>query len=91
MALALSADHAATLAGDGSLGEQAGFREALPEVERSGSGLYVGFDDGDWFSSLVAMSGDAEVEANVEPLHSLGASSWAEDGTSHGLLRLTTD
>ena len=91
VALALGAEHAATLAGDGSLGEQSGFREALPDVERSGSGLYVGFDDGDWFSSLVALAGDAEVEANVEPLHSLGVTGWTEDGTSHGLLRLTTD
>ena len=91
VALALSPEHAATLAGDGGLGEQSGFNEALPDVERSRSGLYVGFDDGDWFSSLVALAGDAQVKANTEPLHSLGITGWAEDGTSHGLLRLTTD
>ncbi len=89
--VALSADRAATLAGDGGLGDQPSFTEALPEIDRSGSGLYVGFDDGGWFSSLVAQADDDEVEANVDPLHGLGISGWSDDGTSHGLLRLTTE
>ena len=40
---------------------------------------------------LVSPFSVPEVEANVEPLHSLGVTGWSEDGTSHGLLRLTTD
>jgi len=89
--VALTADRAATLAEDGGLGDRETFQEALPEIDRSGSGLYVGFDDGGWFDSLVAQAGDDEVTANVEPLSSLGVTGWTEDGTSHGLLRLTTE
>ncbi len=89
--VALSADRATTLAGDGGLGGRSAFTEALPDIDRSGSGLYVGFDDGEWFSSLVAQAGDDEVEANAEPLHTLGITGWSEDDVSHGLLRLTTD
>jgi hypothetical protein len=89
--VALTADRAATLSGDGGLGDRSAFREALPEVDRSGSGLYVGFDDGGWFDSLVTQAADDQVTANVAPLHGLGVTGWTEDGTSHGLLRLTTD
>src|SRR5215213_3594853 len=89
--VALTADRATTLAGDGDLGEQPGFSEALPDIDRSGSGLYVGFDDGSWFSSLVAQADDDEVTANAEPLRSLGITGWTDDGTSHGLLRLMTN
>ena len=91
VALALAPDRATALAGDGGLGEQPGFQQALPGVDRSDAGLYVGFDDGGWFDSLVAQAQDAEVEANVAPLHSLGVTSWTEDGTSHGLMKLTTE
>jgi hypothetical protein len=40
---------------------------------------------------LVSQAHDDEVRANAEPLHGLGVTSWTEDGTTHGLARLTTD
>lgn len=89
--LALTPERATTLAGSGGLGAQAGFRQALPDVDKSGSGLYVGFDDGGWFDSLVSQAHDDKLAANVEPLHSLGITSWTEGTTSHGLAKLTTD
>ena len=91
VAVAVTPDRAATLVEDGGLGDQPGFRDALPDADRADGGLYVGFDDGTWFTSLVEQAGDDELDANVAPLHSLGITSWVEDGTSHGMLRLTTD
>jgi hypothetical protein len=89
--VALSPDRAKAVAGDGGLGSKAAFRDALPGLDKSGSGFYIGFDDGTWFDQLVATANDAEAEANLAPLHSLGIRSWSKDGVTHGLARLTTD
>ena len=89
--VALTPDRATALAADGSLGDKAAFTEALPDLDESGAGLYVGLDDGAWFDSLLAQAQDDKVEANVAPLHSLGITSWTEGGTAHGLVKLTTE
>jgi hypothetical protein len=51
--------------------------------------MFVNFDAGDWLTNLA--QGDAEAEANLQPLKGLGMSSWIDGDTSHFLLRLTTE
>lgn len=92
VAIGLDPDYVATLAGDGDLGDQQRFQDALPELADSTGGLYVDFDAGDWLDQLVKGEPDAAgLRANLEPLGSLGITSRLEDGVAHGLVRLTTD
>jgi hypothetical protein len=92
VAVGVDRRYAATLAGDGDLGDQNGFKSALPELADSSGALYVGFDTGDWLTSLLDEDPDAaEAKANAEPLDSLGVSGRVEGDVLHGLLRLTTD
>ncbi len=85
----LNPDYRKTLAGDGGLGDSETFQDVVPEADQAGNVVYVDFDAGDWLTSL--SQGDQEAQANLEPLSALGLSSWLEDGTTHGKLRLTTD
>ena len=89
VAWSLNPDYRETLAGDGGLADSETFQDVVPEADRAGNVVYVDFDAGDWLTGL--SQGDQEAQANLEPLSALGISSWLEDGTSHGTLRLTTD
>lgn len=91
VAIGLDADYVATLAEDGSLGEQERFRAALEDLDDSGVGLYVDFDAGDWLTELAATEQDEELQENVEPLDSLGITGGIEGDVAHGLVTLTTD
>jgi hypothetical protein len=66
---------------DGGLGETDAFRHAVPDAEDAGAVLFVNFDAGSWF----------EDEDDLEPLEAVGASVRVDDGTSHLVLRVTTD
>jgi hypothetical protein len=85
----LSPDFRSALDGGGSLGETDGYQAVVPESDESSSVLFVNFDAGDWLSGLSQM--DPAVGDNLEPLGALGISGQLDDGTSHGLVRLTTD
>ena len=85
----LSPDYRSALASDGSLGDSDAYQSVVAEGDRANGVLYVNFDAGDWLNGLV--EGDAEVRDNVEPLDAFGVSGWLEDGTTHGVARLTTD
>jgi hypothetical protein len=80
----------------GGLGSLAGFRDVVPEADRAAAVLYVDFDS-PWRDALareLTSEGGrsaAEFDENTVPLRSLGASSWQDGDTFHGLLKVTTD
>lgn len=89
VAWSLSPDYRSTLAEGGSLGDSAVYRGVVAESDRAASVMFVNFDAGDWLTSLA--EADPEAEENLEPLSAFGVSSWLEDGTRHGVARLTTN
>ena len=92
VAMGLDEDYVATLAEDGSLGEEEQFGDALTDLDSSAGALYVDFDAGDWLTELVAEDPDAEeLQANLAPLSSLGITGTAEDEVAHATIRLSTD
>jgi hypothetical protein len=85
----LSPDYRSSLAGEGSLGESEAYRSVVSDDEGAASILFVDFDAGNWLDGLAQM--DPAVAENVQPLSALGLTGWTDDGTSHGVLRLSTD
>ena len=57
------------------------FRHAVPDAGDAGAVLFVNFDAGSWFDDV----------HELQPLEALGASVRVDDGTSHLVLRVTTD
>ena len=66
---------------DGGLGDTDRFRRAVPDLDDAGALLYVDFDAEGWFG------GDEDLAV----LDAAGATAWDDDGTSHLVLRVTTD
>jgi hypothetical protein len=90
VAIGPDADYRARLLEDGGLGETDVFRNVVREADDAGAIIFVNFDAADgWLSS--ATGDDAEVAKNLEPLEGLGVSGWVDGGTSHLVLRITTD
>ncbi|HET6165371.1 MAG TPA: DUF3352 domain-containing protein [Marmoricola sp.] len=97
VAIATSKDYADDLLKSGSLGSKGAFRDAVPNADDASSIMYVDFDSA-WRDALVdavaaeegARSGD-ELKSNLEPLKSLGLTSWQDGDVSHGLLKIATD
>lgn len=74
-------DYRQQLLEDGGLGDTDAFRHAVPDAADAGAVLFVNFDAGSWFAD----------QEELQPLAALGASVRVEDGTSHLVLRVTTD
>jgi hypothetical protein len=103
VAFGLNAGYVDTLLADGSLGEEATFRRAVPQAENASGVLYVNFDAGNgWAEELADSIADLESQftgepssssprENVAPLDALGISSWLDGDVQRGLFRLTTD
>lgn len=89
VAVGPSPDYRSTLLGDGGLGDSDVYQNVVREGDDASSILFVNFDANDWLTGLA--EGQAEVQQNLEPLEGLGVTSWVDDGTTHGVLRLTTD
>jgi len=85
----LSPDFRGSLAEGGSLGETDAYQAVVPDSDEAASVVFVNFRAGDWLSGLTQM--DPEAGANVDPLGALGISGRFDDGTSRGLVKLTTD
>lgn len=90
-------DYGEQLLEDGDLGAKDGFRTAVPDAERVEGVVYVDFNSA-WLELLVDVIADeeggsaaAEVEENLEPLRSLGISSWTDGDVRHGLVKISTD
>lgn len=93
--IGLDGEYVDELARDGALGEDATFRDAVPEADDAAGVVYVDFDAvAAWVVQAGAESDPdgREVLENLRPLRALGMASWTDDdGTSHGRFRLTTD
>lgn len=90
-------DYGDELLENGDLGSEDGFRSAIPDADRVEGAIYVDFES-EWLDLLVDVIADEEgsdtareVEENLEPLRSLGISSWTEGDVSHGLVKISTD
>ncbi len=92
--IASNQDYADQLLGDGSLSDDDGFKDAVPNADDAQGILYADFD-GDWGKVLIDMIRDdgsedsGEVARNLEVLRAFGASAWTEDEITHGLVRLS--
>jgi len=90
VAVGPDAGYRATLLEKGDLGSNKAFADVVPHADKASSVLFVSFDQ---LRSIIARdggAGSAQAAKNLEPLSALGASSWVNDGVSHGLLRLST-
>lgn len=81
------------LSGDGGLGDSDVYQDVVAEEDDAAGVLFVDFDK---LTELIDDSGemgdDDEVLRNLDPLRALGVSSWLDDdGTSHALMRISTD
>jgi hypothetical protein len=90
-------DYGDELLDNGDLGSEDSFRSAIPDADRVEGAIYVDFES-DWLDLLVDVIADEEgsdtareVEENLEPLRSLGISSWTDGDVSHGLVKISTD
>jgi hypothetical protein len=98
VALASSAAYADEVLGNGDLARSSAFRQVVPEAGTASSVAYVDFDSR-WVGALEQLAGEtgapaadlAKVKANLAPLKAFGASTWQDGGTSHVLVKLTTD
>lgn len=96
--LSPSESYADALAEKGALGEEKNFKDAVPDAARAASIFYLNFDSRikDALLRLAADSGEdpdiiEEIRDNLEPLTSLGYSTWADGGEAHFLLKIATD
>lgn len=92
VAVGIAPDYVADLAGDGSLGDEKRFDEALPDMDGAMGGLFIDFDAGDWLTEMADSepNGD-ELRENLEPLMSLGISGNVDGDVMHGMVRLSTN
>ena len=92
--IASNSEYADELLGEGSLSDDDGFEDAVPNADDAQMILYADFD-GEWGKVLIDTAreeGDdesREVAANLEVLRAFGASAWTEGDVSHGLVRLS--
>ena len=98
VSLGLSPDYVRTLAGSGELGQDAAFKDVVPHADKAAAVMFVNLDAVEkWFTQAMEQGGqlgpdETKVRDNIAPLHAFGASSWVDDdGSEHGLLRLSTD
>jgi hypothetical protein len=89
VAIGPSADYRGSVLGDGDLGDSEVYQNVVRESDEASALVYVNFDANDWLTGLV--EGEQEAQDNLEPLQGLGLSTWVDDGTSHGVFRLTTN
>ena len=91
VAIGTTPAYADDLLTEGSLRDQKLFQSVVPEVERANSVGFVRLD-GNWRDAFAEDSaknkGDAKTFANFDVIEAIGASTWNEGATSHGLVRL---
>lgn len=94
VSLAFDSSYAKALqAGGGDLGDNDTFTKVVPEADKASAVLYVDFNSA-WRQAIAKSldpSESTDFLANTEPLEGLGFSSWSDGGTSHVLVKLTTD
>jgi hypothetical protein len=94
VALASNEKYADQLLGSGSLADDEGFKDAVPNADDAQAIAYVDFD-GDWGKAVLKLIRDegdkdsAEAADNLAVLRGFGASVWADGDVTHGLVRLS--
>ena len=92
--IASSSGYADQLLGEGSLSDDEGFDDVVPNADDAQMILYADLD-GEWGRLLVDTvredGGDEarELAGNLEVLRAFGASAWTDGDVSHGLVRLS--
>ena len=93
VAVGLDVDYVESLAGNGDLGDQEGFDDALPDFDDGGLALYADLD-GEWLTDAIEADAGPDVEevlANLEPLGSIGLTASSSDDEVTVVLRVTTN
>ncbi len=94
VAISSTSEYGEQLLEDGALGDSKDFRDAVSHADDAQAVLYVDLDN-DWMDAIrkTITEGDdpeaTEVADNLAVLRALGASTWSEGNTSHGLVRLS--
>lgn len=92
VAVGVTEDYVSRLAEDGDLGDQDGFRAALPDLGDNAGGMFVDFDTDDWLDTMMEGEPDAEeFRENLAPLDSLGVTAQVDGGVTRATIRLSTD
>lgn len=86
VAVGLSEAYVDQLAAGGDLGSSESFEQSLPGYQENAAAFFVDFDSGEWFTAP-----DAELQSNLEPMSSLGATMTVEDEVVRAQLRLDLD
>ena len=89
-----NADYADQLASDGALGESETFQHAVPNADQALAVFYANFDavEDQAISALQSGGAPQEVIDNIEPIASVGMSTWVpEDGQMAFSVRLTVN
>jgi hypothetical protein len=89
VAVAPDDDYRSALLEDGSLGDNAIYRDVVREGDQASMVLFVNFDANDWLTNLAG--DDQEAQDNLAPLTGMGMSMWVDGDASHAVFRVTTD
>lgn len=89
VAVAPDDDYRSALLEDGSLGDNAVYRDVVREGDQASVLLFVNFDANDWLTKIAG--DDQEVKDNLAPLTGMGMSTWVDGDASHLVFRITTD
>lgn len=89
VAVSPSSSYRDALLAGGDLGANDAYQSVIVTDEDAASLAFVNFDAGDWLTKLA--EGDAKVSENLEPLVAFGVTSWADDDTTHAVIRLSTE
>lgn len=90
VAVGPDADYRAQLVKHGSLGKSAAFTDVIPRADQATAAFFVSFDNLRTIFDSAAAHLPAEARDNLAHLRAFGASSWPDDGFTHGLVRLST-
>jgi hypothetical protein len=97
VAIATSDDYADDLLKTGSLSSKDSYRGVIPNADDASSALFLDFDSrwvdaiSDAVSTEEGTRSGEELRSNLEPLKSLGMTSWQDGDVSHGLFKIATD
>lgn len=89
VAVSPSSSYRDSLLADGDLGGSDAYTGVIATDEDAASVMFVNFDAGDWLTKLA--EGNTEASENLAPLVAFGVTSWADDDTTHAVVRLSTE
>jgi len=90
VAVASTRDYAEQLVEQGTLTDDPGFRDAVPDADKAQLVFYVDVDS-EWRELAEEALDDKEFSANVAVVRGFGVGAWTEGEVSHGLVRLSLE